>query len=55
MNFDGVQTFQPLIVIYKRGNFADHHWGCMYINLSAIVLSLKIPVFDQLYFVNNKK
>ena len=23
-----VQTFQPLIVIYKRSNFVYHHWGC---------------------------
>ena len=42
----GVQTFQPLILIYRSGNFVYHHWGCiLYINLSAIELSLKIPVF----------
>ena len=23
-----VQTFQPLILIYRRGNFMHHHWGC---------------------------
>ncbi len=23
-----VQTFQPQIVIYSRGNFVYHHWGC---------------------------
>ena len=23
-----VQTFQPQILIYKRGNFVYHHWGC---------------------------
>ena len=23
-----VQTFQPLICIYSRGNFMYHHWGC---------------------------
>ena len=35
-----VQTFQPLIVIYRRGNISSLG---MYINLSSIVLSLKIP------------
>ena len=34
-----VQTFQPLILIYRKGNFVHHHWG----NLSAIVLSFQIP------------
>ena len=24
----GVQTFQPLIVIYRRGKFVYHHWEC---------------------------
>ena len=33
------QTFQPLIVIYRKGNFVYEMIG-MYINLSAIVLSL---------------
>ena len=28
LNFDWlVQTFEPLIVIYGRGNFVYHHWG----------------------------
>ena len=47
LNFDvwfiklSVQTFQPLTVMCKMGNFVYHHW-VMYINFSAIVLSLKI-------------
>ena len=30
VNFDklSIQTFQPLIVIYRRRNFVYHHWGC---------------------------
>ena len=34
LNFDlyfnkfNVQTFQQLILIYRRGNFAYHLWGC---------------------------
>ena len=35
-----VQTFQPLIIIYRRDNFVYHYWE--YINSSSIVLSLKI-------------
>ena len=28
-----VQIFQPLSVIYRRGNFVYHYWGCtLYIN-----------------------
>ena len=23
-----IQTFQPLIVVYIRGNFVNHNWGC---------------------------
>ena len=23
-----IQTFQPLILIYRRGTFVYHHWGC---------------------------
>ena len=37
-----VKKFQPLIVIYRMGNFVYHHLGCTSI-LSAIVLSLQIP------------
>ena len=44
-----VQTLHLLIVIYKRDNFVYHHWG-MFINLSAIVLSLQIPGFE-LYLI----
>ena len=30
VNFDWLaQTFQPLIVIYRRGNFVYHHWECI--------------------------
>ena len=44
-----VYMFKPLIVIYRRVNFVQHHWVCtMYINLSTIVLSLQILVY--LYF-----
>ena len=28
-----VQTFQPLIVIYRRENFVYHHWVCTLISL----------------------
>ena len=43
-----VQTFQPLIVIYRRVYFGYHYWGCtLYINLSAIVLSLQIPAQNK--------
>ena len=39
-----VETFQPLIVIYKRGKFVYHHWRYIIgINLSAIVLSMEKP------------
>ena len=42
LNFDclihlGIQTLQPLIVIYTRGNLMYHHWVGMYM----IVLSLR--------------
>ncbi len=34
-------SFLRQILIYRRGKFLCHHWGCtMYIELSAIVLSL---------------
>ena len=33
-----VQTFQPLIVIYRMGNFVYHHWGC-----TSIYKSLSYP------------
>ena len=26
-----IQTFQPQSVIYRRGNFVNHQWGCLYI------------------------
>ena len=26
-----IQTFQPISVIYRRGNFVNHQWGCLYI------------------------
>ena len=28
-----VQTFQAIIVMYRRGNFVYHHWGGTYIYL----------------------
>ena len=42
-----VQKFQPIIVIFRKGNFV---W--IYINLSAIVLSFQIPelCYYQLYY-----
>ena len=33
-----VPPFQLLILIYRRGNFVDHHWGC-----TSIYLSLSFP------------
>ena len=38
-----VQMFKTLIVMYRKGNFVYHQWGCTLI-LFAIVLSLYIPV-----------
>ena len=26
-----ISSFQPLILIYRRGNFVCHHWGCTFI------------------------
>ena len=42
----GVQTFQPLISIYKRGNFVCHHWGytSIYRPLAYPFRSLQISV-----------
>ena len=28
-----VQTFKPLILIYRSGNFVYQHWGCLESNL----------------------
>ena len=33
LNKLSVQTFQSLILIYRRGNFVCHHWGCTWIHL----------------------
>ena len=42
-----IQTFQPLISIYRSGNFVYHQLGyTLYINISTIVLSLQITDFD---------
>ena len=35
-----------LILIYRRSNFVYHYYG-VHFSLSSIVLSLKIPVFDN--------
>ena len=43
LNFDRLdgKTFQPLIVIYRKGDFVYHHWVCK--KISAIISSLQIP------------
>ena len=43
INFS-VQTFQPLIVIYIRGNFMYHHWKCK---------SIYRPLSYPFRFLNN--
>ena len=52
-----VYSFQPLIVIYRRGNFVYYYMVCtLYINLSAVVLSLQSPAYAHLlYYRNNHK
>ena len=48
-----VQMFQPLIVIYKRGNIVYHHWGCAFIHrlLSYPFRSLKLyPIPAKLFY-----
>ncbi len=40
-----VRMFLPLIVIYSRGNFVSSLG--MYLNLTAIVLSIYIPILKQ--------
>ena len=40
-----VNKFQPLSLIYRRGDFVYHPSLGMYINLSAIFLSLQNPEF----------
>ena len=44
-----VQTFQPIILIYKRGNFDFHHWGCIsiYSTMSYPQRSLVILYFGM--------
>ena len=32
-----VQTFQPLIIIYMRGNFVYHHWGCTILSIRTTI------------------
>ncbi len=44
-----VQTIQPLIVTYWKGNFCVPSFR-VYISLSAIVLSLKVPAREFLRF-----
>ena len=43
-----VKTFQPLIVIYRRGNFVYHHWANIYWQLSYsfkfLVLNLNLLI-----------
>ena len=39
---NSVHTFPPIILTSRGDNFVFQHWGC-YINLTQIVLSLKIP------------
>ena len=40
-----VQTFQPLIVIYRTGSFVHHHWGC-----TSIYWPLSYPFRSWLTF-----
>ena len=52
-----VQTFQPLTVIYRRGNFIYHHWGCasIYRPLSytfrSLILNMSILFFFCISFI----
>ena len=32
LQYDDIQTFQPVIAIYRRGNFVYQHWGFTLIN-----------------------
>ena len=40
----GVQTFQPLIVIYLRVNLVNHYWGC-----TSIYRPLSYPWLNNHY------
>ena len=41
-----VQTFKPLIVIFRKGNFVDHYWRCT----SVIAVSLKYIIHLEIFF-----
>ena len=42
-----VKMFQPLIVIYRKGDFVYYHWGNTNTSIIRIVLSLYIPVYKK--------
>ena len=61
-----VQTFQPLILFYRRSNFVCHHWGCISIcrplsypfrflaitpSLQDDILSLQLKKVPMYYFI----
>ena len=48
-----VQTFKPLIIIYRRCNFVYHYWGCtsIYWQLSYPFRSLQIHTYIHIIYV----
>ena len=48
-----VQTFKPLIIIYRRCNFVYHYWGCtsIYWQLSYLFRSLQIHTYTHIIYV----
>ena len=54
-----VQTFQSIILIYRKVNFVSYHWGCTTINhpLSYPLISLFVisnyDLFEIFYFISN--
>ena len=51
-----VQTFQPLIEIYRRGHFVYHHCGCTYSTPRYVPLSYPfryLPMSTQALKMNN--
>ena len=47
------KSFQPLIVIYRRGNFVYHHWVCtsIYRSLSFPFRSVFLMLFVKFFFI----
>ena len=46
-----IETFQPIILIYRRGNFVYRHYG-LYFNLSSIVLPLRSLIYISSYLIS---